>query len=109
MVSRHAYQSPALETQHRLVKLDIGTPTYMRAPGESSGSFALESALDELAVKLWIDPLDIRLKSYADVDPHDKKPFSSKSLKECYRVGAEKFGWANRSPIPGYQSHQKYQ
>ncbi len=85
---------------HRLVPLDVGTPTFMRAPGETTGSFALESAMDELAVALRIDPLALRLKNYAEADPQENKPWSGKSLRECYQVGAEKFGWSRRNPTP---------
>ena len=97
LVSRHQYRADHLDTKHRLVRLDIGTPTYMRAPGESSGSFALESAIDELAYQLGIDPLDFRLINYAEVDPSDGKPFSSKSLRRCYELGAQRFGWQKRT------------
>ncbi|TMA09438.1 MAG: xanthine dehydrogenase family protein molybdopterin-binding subunit, partial [Deltaproteobacteria bacterium] len=100
LVSRHQYQCENIETKHRLVRLDIGTPTYMRAPGESSGSFALESAIDELAHELGIDPIDFRLKNYAETDPIEGKPFSSKSLRRCYELGAERFGWQKRTRRP---------
>jgi xanthine dehydrogenase YagR molybdenum-binding subunit len=99
-VSRHMYASAALETRHRLVRLDIGTPTYMRAPGESSGSFALESAMDELAHELKMDPLELRLRNYAEVDPSNGRPFSSKSLRTCYQMAADRFGWRRRNPSP---------
>ncbi|MBW4627350.1 MAG: xanthine dehydrogenase family protein molybdopterin-binding subunit [Brasilonema octagenarum HA4186-MV1] len=94
------YACPNIETSHRLVQLDQGTPTYMRAPGEASGSFALESAIDELAYKLNIDPIELRLRNYAEVDPSNKLPWSSKSLRECYKVGAQRFGWQKRNPKP---------
>jgi len=100
LVSRHQYKCDNLETKLRLVRLDIGTPTYMRAPGESSGSFALESAIDELAHELGIDPIDFRLNNYAEVDPAEGKPFSSKSLRRCYELGAERFGWQKRTRRP---------
>jgi len=100
LVSRHQYKCENLMTKQRLVRLDIGTPTYMRAPGESSGSFALESAIDELAHELGIDPIDFRLNNYAEVDPADGKPFSSKSLRRCYELGAERFGWQKRTRRP---------
>ncbi len=100
LVSRHQYKCENLMTKQRLVRLDIGTPTYMRAPGESSGSFALESAIDELAHELGIDPIDFRLNNYAEVDPADGKPFSSKSLRRCYELGAERFGWRKRTRRP---------
>ena len=100
LVSRHQYACGAVETTHRLVRLDIGTPTYMRAPGESSGSFALESAIDELAHALGVDPLELRLKNYAEVDPTEDKPFSSKSLRQCYELAAKRFGWERRQAKP---------
>ena len=101
MVSRILYDSPNIETSHRLVKLDVGTPTYQRAPGEATGTFALESAMDELAVKLRMDPLALRLKNYAEKDPDSGHPWSSKSLRECYRTGSEAFGWSKRNMTPG--------
>jgi xanthine dehydrogenase YagR molybdenum-binding subunit len=99
--SRHSYTVPNLETKHRLVRLDIATPTYMRAPGESSGSFALESAMDELAVQMGTDPMRLRFDNHCLKDPAEGKPFSSKSLKECYRTAALSFGWQNRQKTPG--------
>jgi xanthine dehydrogenase YagR molybdenum-binding subunit len=96
-VTRMLYASPNIETTHRVVKLDLGAPTFQRAPGEAPGTFALESAMDELAVSLRMDPVELRLKNYAEKDPESGKPWSSKSLRECYRVGAERFGWAKRS------------
>jgi xanthine dehydrogenase YagR molybdenum-binding subunit len=100
-VTRMLYASPNIETTHRLVKLDLGAPTFQRAPGEAPGTFALESAMDELAGTLGMDPLALRLKNYAETDPESGKPWSSKSLRECYRIGAERFGWAKRSATPG--------
>ena len=102
--ARHLYASPNIETKHRVVRLDIGTPTFMRAPGESSGSFALESAMDELAHALGIDPLALRLKNYAETDPTEGKPFSSKSLRQCYTDGARRFGWDKRPTRPRSQT-----
>ncbi|MGF6810384.1 xanthine dehydrogenase YagR molybdenum-binding subunit [Paraburkholderia sp. Clong3] len=100
MVTRMLYAVPNQITTHRLVQLNVGTPTFMRAPGETTGSFALESAMDELAVALKMDPLALRLKNYADSDPQEHKPWSGKSLRECYQVGAEKFGWSRRPHAP---------
>jgi xanthine dehydrogenase YagR molybdenum-binding subunit len=100
-VSRMLYASPNTETTHRLVKLDLGAPTFQRAPGEAPGTFALESAMDELAVALSMDPVALRLKNYAETDPNSGRQWSSKSLRECYRIGAERFGWAKRSATPG--------
>jgi xanthine dehydrogenase YagR molybdenum-binding subunit len=82
------------------VPLNLGTPTFQRAPGESTGTFALEIAMDELACKLNIDPIQLRLKNYAEKDPTTNKPFSSKHLRECCRQGAEHFGWSKRNPAP---------
>ncbi|XGV96619.1 MAG: xanthine dehydrogenase family protein molybdopterin-binding subunit [Leptolyngbya sp. BL-A-14] len=98
--ARMIYACPHIETSHRLVRLNVGTPTYMRAPGEASGSFALESAMDELAYALKIDPIELRLRNYAEVDPDKKLPWSSKSLRECYQQGAARFGWQKRNPTP---------
>jgi xanthine dehydrogenase YagR molybdenum-binding subunit len=100
-LTRMLYESPNIETTHRLVKLDLGAPTFQRAPGEAPGTFALESAMDELAIALGMDPLELRLKNYAEKDPESGKEWSSKSLRECYRVGAERFGWSKRSREPG--------
>ena len=100
MVTRMLYAVPNQVTTHRIVPLNLGTPTFMRAPGETTGSFALESAMDELAVALNMDPLALRIKNYADADPQENKPWSGKSLRECYQIGAEKFGWSRRSRAP---------
>jgi CO/xanthine dehydrogenase Mo-binding subunit len=93
--TRMLYDVPNVETTQNLVKLNLGTPTFNRGPGESSGTFALESALDELADKLGIDPVDLRLKNDAAHDPESGLPFSSKLLRECYSQGAS--GLAGRS------------
>jgi xanthine dehydrogenase YagR molybdenum-binding subunit len=100
-VTRMLYATPNQVTTHRLVKLDLGAPTFQRAPGEAPGTFALESAMDELAVSLAMDPVELRLRNYAETDPETGRPFSSKSLRECYRIGAERFGWARRPRTPG--------
>ncbi|MFL5312165.1 MAG: xanthine dehydrogenase family protein molybdopterin-binding subunit [Myxococcales bacterium] len=102
--ARHLYACPNIETKHRVVRLDIGTPTFMRAPGESSGSFAVESALDELAHALALDPLALRLKNHAEIDPSEGKPFSSKALRQCYAEGARRFGWEKRAAKPRSQT-----
>jgi xanthine dehydrogenase YagR molybdenum-binding subunit len=99
--SEMLYAGPNNAVTHRLVPLNLPLPTYMRAPGEASGSFALESAMDELAAALKIDPLELRLRNYAETDPHVDKPFSSKALRQCYADGAEVFGWARRPIEPG--------
>lgn len=94
------YACPNVAVSHRLVATNFGLPTYMRAPGESSGVFALESAMDEMAVALRMDPVEFRLRNYAESDPHENKPWASKALRECYRQGAEAFGWGHRSAEP---------
>jgi xanthine dehydrogenase YagR molybdenum-binding subunit len=96
--TRMLYACPNIRTSHRLVRLDISTPTFTRGPGEASGTYALESAMDELSYALKLDPLQLRLRNYAERDPESGKPFSSKSLRECYRQGAERFGWSRRKP-----------
>lgn len=95
-VSHTLYASPAIATTHDAVRLDTGTPLFMRAPGEATGSVALESAIDEMAHVCGMDPLEFRLKNYAETEPMSGKPFSSKALRECYRQGAERFGWSTR-------------
>ncbi|MEH2424638.1 MAG: molybdopterin cofactor-binding domain-containing protein [Nostoc sp.] len=94
------YACPNLEIKYRLARINTGTPTFMRGPGEAPGMFALESAMDELAYALNIDPIEFRLKNHADIEPHKGLPWSTKSLKECYRKGAEIFGWSQRNPVP---------
>jgi xanthine dehydrogenase YagR molybdenum-binding subunit len=98
--SHTLYASPAIATSHEAVRLDTGTPLFMRAPGEATGSIALESAIDEMAHACGMDPLDFRLKNYAEVEPISGKPFSSKALRECYRQGAARFGWKRRTLAP---------
>jgi len=98
--SHTLYASPAIATSHEAVRLDTGTPLFMRAPGEATGSIALESAIDEMADACGMDPLAFRLKNYADVEPISGKPFSSKALRECYARGAEHFGWSQRPLAP---------
>jgi xanthine dehydrogenase YagR molybdenum-binding subunit len=94
------YACPNLAVSHRLVGLNASLPTYMRAPGEASGVYALESAMDELAAELKVDPIALRLKNYAETDQHENLPFSSKRLRECYAQGAAAFGWERRTPEP---------
>ena len=98
--TRMLYACPNVATSHRLLRLDIPTPTFMRAPGESTGTFALESAMDELAAALKLDPLALRLKNYAERDEGEDKPWSSKSLRDCYSQAAARFGWSKRTPEP---------
>lgn len=98
--TRMLYDCPNNSTSQKLVRSDIGTPSFMRAPGEATGVNALEIALDELAYELKMDPIALRLKNYAEKDPETNLPWSSKSLRECYRLGAEKFGWEKRPATP---------
>ncbi len=99
-ISRFLYASPNANTRYKIVPLDICTPIWMRGPGEATGSFALESAMDELAHALNLDPLEFRLRNHADTNPESKKPWSSKYLKECYQMGADRIGWQKRSLQP---------
>jgi xanthine dehydrogenase YagR molybdenum-binding subunit len=99
-ISHTLYASTAIATSHESVRADIGTPLFMRAPGEASGSIALETAIDEMAQACGTDPLAFRLRNYAEVEPISGKPFSSKALRECYRQGAERFGWKRRPLAP---------
>src|SRR5438105_8810 len=98
--SRMLYSCPNVAVSHRLVRLNLTTPCPMRAPGEAPGVFALECARDELAYKLAIDPRELRIRNYADMDENEKRPWTSKHLRECYERGSQKFGWSNRNPKP---------
>ena len=94
------YKSANAKYVHRLVRLDVPTPSDMRAPGAATGVCALESAMDELAVALKLDPMELRLRCYSDRDQNEDVPYTSKALRECYRQGAEAFGWNKRKPEP---------
>ncbi|HEY6701476.1 MAG TPA: xanthine dehydrogenase family protein molybdopterin-binding subunit [Pseudolabrys sp.] len=94
------YKSANAKYEHKLARLDVPTPSDMRAPGAATGVYALECAMDELAVALKLDPVELRLRCYSDRDQNNDVPFTSKQLKECYRKGAEAFGWAKRNPEP---------
>jgi xanthine dehydrogenase YagR molybdenum-binding subunit len=98
--TRQVYACPNLDAPLKIADTDLNTPTWMRAPGAVSGMFALECAMDELAYALEIDPLELRLINYAEADPESGRPFSSKALRECYRIGAERFGWKDRKFEP---------
>lgn len=95
------YASPAIKIEENSYPVNVATPTFMRAPGECPGTYALECAMDELAVALKVDPVDLRLTNHAAEHPIKGKPFSAKHLKEAYSLGAEKFGWSKRNPQPG--------
>ena len=94
------YKSANARYAHRLARLDLATGCDMRAPSAASAVYALECAMDELAAALKLDPVELRLRCYSDRDQHEDRPFSSKALRECYREGAEAFGWARRNPEP---------
>jgi xanthine dehydrogenase YagR molybdenum-binding subunit len=99
-ISHTLYASPAISTSHEAVRVDTGTPLFMRAPGGAPGSIALENAIDEMAYACGMDPLAFRLKNYAEVEPISGLPFSSKALRDCYSQGAERFGWKRRVLAP---------
>jgi CO/xanthine dehydrogenase Mo-binding subunit len=96
-----AYACPNVAARDTRVQLNIPPVAHMRAPGEAEGNFAVESILDELSYALGIDPIELRLRNYAEVHPQTGLQWSSKALRECYQVGAERFGWSRRSPEPG--------
>ncbi|MFJ9624149.1 xanthine dehydrogenase family protein molybdopterin-binding subunit [Streptomyces sp. NPDC101181] len=100
-VARVMYDADAHRTANHVVRLDVPTPTWMRAPGEAPGSFAIEAALDELAEGCGIDPVELRLRNEPEVGPVSGLPFSSRNLVACFREGARRFGWADRDPRPG--------
>ena len=101
VMSRVMYAAPNRATTHRVARLHTPTPAFMRAPGEAPGSFALECAMDELAVKLGMDPIALRLKNEPAVDPESGLPWSSRSFRACLEQGAAKFGWDRRPAKPG--------
>src|SRR5262249_51821864 len=100
LASAILYRCPNAHVSHRVARLNTGSPCPTRAPGEAPGTFALESAMDELAVKLGMDPVVLRMRNHADEDPQGRKPWSSKHLIECYERGAALFGWSRRTPEP---------
>jgi xanthine dehydrogenase YagR molybdenum-binding subunit len=99
--SAQAYACPSYEGVYRLIRGNTMTPTFTRGPGESTGMFALECAMDELAYAVGVDPIELRLRNHADVDPERGQPWSSKGLKECYHLGVERFGWNAGRGAPG--------
>jgi len=99
--SRSLYAAPNRLTGHRLVKLDIPAAGPMRAPGEASGMLSLECAMDELAERLGLDPIELRLRNEPERDPETGKPFSIRQLARCMTEGAQRFGWDRRNPKPG--------
>jgi xanthine dehydrogenase YagR molybdenum-binding subunit len=100
IATRMMYAAPNRRTTHRLARLDVPVPSWMRAPGECPGMFALESAMDELAIAGGLDPIELRIRNEPTVDPESGRPFSSRGLVACLRDGARRFGWAQRDPRP---------
>ncbi|MFE6185583.1 xanthine dehydrogenase family protein molybdopterin-binding subunit [Streptomyces sp. NPDC056465] len=98
--ARIMYASPHSRTEHRVAALDVPSPSWMRAPGEASGMYALESAMDELACALGIDPVELRLRNEPQAEPDSGRPFSSRNLAACLTEGARLFGWSGRDPQP---------
>lgn len=94
------YKCDNVTLTYEFAKLDVHTPADMRAPGAPLSIFALESAMDELAYATATDPIDLRLRNYAERDENEGKDFTSKELRACYQVGPERFGWSRRTPEP---------
>jgi xanthine dehydrogenase YagR molybdenum-binding subunit len=99
--TRMMYNADNVSTRYRILPLDVSTPIWMRGPGEATGAFALECAIDEIAYACKIDPLDFRIKNHTDSDPEKKMPWSTKYIKECFKMGAEAIGWNKRALQPG--------
>jgi xanthine dehydrogenase YagR molybdenum-binding subunit len=108
LFSRVMYATPNLRTRHRLLALDVPTPRWMRAPGEAPGSFAVESAMDELAEACGVDPIELRVRNEPAVEPEGGRPFTSRNLVACMREGASRFGWADRDPRPGARREKRW-
>ena len=100
-MSKFMYASENVNTNYQVVPLDLSVPIWMRGPGEATGAFALESAIDEMAHALNMDPLDFRIKNDPEIDPAKNIPFSSKNIKEAYQLGSAKIGWSKRKNKPG--------
>ena len=99
-ITRMMYAGPHRRTSHRLARLDVAVPSWMRAPGEMPGSHALEVAMDELAVAVGVDPVELRVRNDPPRSPDGDKPWNDRRLVECLRRGAERFGWASRIAEP---------
>jgi xanthine dehydrogenase YagR molybdenum-binding subunit len=108
VLTRSLYAAPHRRTTHRVARLDVPTPSWMRAPGECPGSYALECAMDELAVACGVDPIELRIRNDTDVDPEEGLPFTSRNLVACLREGARRFGWTDRDPAPGIRRHGRW-
>jgi xanthine dehydrogenase YagR molybdenum-binding subunit len=99
--TRTMYAAPNRRITHRLAQLDLPVPTWMRAPGECPGMYALETAMDEMAIACGLDPIEFRIRNEPETDPDTGLPYSSRNLVACLREGARRFGWADRDPVPG--------
>ena len=99
--SKFLYACENVDTKYSILPLDVSTPIWMRGPGEATGCFALESAIDELSYKLKMDPIQLRIKNFTAVNPENKLPFSDINIKDCYAYGMDKIGWKNRPTVPG--------
>ncbi|KES08203.1 oxidoreductase [Streptomyces toyocaensis] len=107
-VARVLYDADAHRTENRVVRLDVPSPTWMRAPGEAPGSFAMEAALDELAEKCGLDPIELRLRNEPERGPVSGLEFAGRNLAACFREGARRFGWADRDPRPGVRREGRW-
>jgi xanthine dehydrogenase YagR molybdenum-binding subunit len=105
---RALYACPNVATRYRLVEMNINSPCPMRAPGTATGVMALEMAMDEMAHQLGLDPVEFRLRNHAERDEDKGLPWSSKALRSCYAMGGERFGWSQRSPVPGRNRKGKW-
>jgi xanthine dehydrogenase YagR molybdenum-binding subunit len=108
VITGFLYDCPNVSLRNTGIRVNIATPTPMRAPGESPGLFALECAMDELAWELKMDPVELRLRNYAESDMEKGKPYSSKHLRECYQAGMERFGWKKREGPAGAHRDGRY-
>ncbi|WP_050502539.1 xanthine dehydrogenase family protein molybdopterin-binding subunit [Streptomyces monomycini] len=106
--TRTMYAAPHRKTTHRLAALDVPVPSWMRAPGECPGMFGPEVAMDELAERLGLDPVEVRVRNDAPTDPETGKPFSSRNLVACLREGARRFGWQDRDPRPAVRREGRW-
>ena len=99
-ISRTLYACPNVNTRYKVYPLNLSVPTWMRGPGETTGTYALECAIDEMAYAVNMDPLEFRLLNYSENDPENNRPHSSKFLKEAFQLGADGIGWKDRNPKP---------
>ncbi|WP_329391062.1 xanthine dehydrogenase family protein molybdopterin-binding subunit [Streptomyces sp. NBC_01716] len=106
--ARTMYTSPHSRTVHRVTALDVPTPSWMRAPGEAPGMYALESAMDELALAVGVDPVELRVRNDPSHEPDSGRPYSSRHLVECLREGARRFGWGDRDPRAGLRREGRF-